>query len=312
MFSRASWYHYLNEPSHKSLVSWCVYLSIAVAIVFNMVEVLLVSVELENTGQEIGSDITTRWTCLFTGIFIVDYIMRVWVAAEAPEMHGATSLKKRSTYIFSPMGMIDLFSFLPSLVLLLSPESVSHDYSFLKLLTAVRILKLTRYSASLSILATVYRENFSTLFAATIIMVILSFTAAAGIYVFERDIQSEAFGSIPKAMWWAIVTLTTVGYGDLVPVTLGGKLFGAVIMIAGVGIAAIPAGIFASSFVRLIRERDRELRVSRKRKKLSQGMKASIASIDLNSSERNEVEFLIQEYGLTLEQATSVVDHYRD
>lgn len=309
MLSRAHWYHYLNEPSHRSLISWSIYLLIAFAIVFNMVEILLVSVEHEETGGNIGP---SQLSYFFTGVFIADYCLRVWVAAEAPDMHGKTILRKRLSYVLSPMGMIDLFSFLPGLIFLLAPESMSHDYRFLKLLTTIRILKLTRYSASLSILATVYRENFSTLFAATLIMVILSFTAAAGIYVFERGVQPEAFGSIPKAMWWAIVTLTTVGYGDLVPITLGGKLFGAVIMIAGVGIAAIPAGIFASSFVRLIRERDRDLRVARKRHKISKGMKESIASIDLNSSERNEVEFLIQEYGLTLEQATNVVDHYRD
>lgn len=308
MFSREQWYLYLNEPSQKSIAAWCINLVVAAAVFFNMVELLLVSVENEANHTY---DISVHAQALFTAIFIADYLARIWVAAEAPMEHGSSPLNKRIHYIFSPMGLIDMLSFLPGLVLVLAPESAAQDFSFLKVMTTVRILKLTRYSASLSILAAVYRENFSTLFAAMVIMIILSFTAATGVYIFERVAQPEAFGSIPRSMWWALVTLTTVGYGDLVPVTLGGKLFGAIVMIAGVGIAAIPAGVFASSFVRLIRDRDRKRRVSRRKTVLSKEMKESLKSIDLTGSEKHEVEFLIHEYGLTLEQAINVVDHYR-
>lgn len=308
MFSREQWYEYLNEPSQKSLFAWFINLIIAAAIFFNMVEVLLVSVESEARNTYFSG---IHVHSLFTFVFIADYLMRVWVAAEAPSEHGNTILSRRLNYILSPMGVIDLLSFLPGLVLVFVPESAAQDFSFLKVMTTVRILKLTRYSASLSILAAVYRENFSTLFAAMIIMIILSFTAATGVYIFERVAQPEAFGSIPRSMWWALVTLTTVGYGDVVPITLGGKLFGAVVMIAGVGIAAIPAGVFASSFVRLIRDRDRKRRVSRHKRVISKEMKESLKSIDLTGSEKHEVEYLIHEYGLTLEQAINVVDHYR-
>ncbi|KZZ70744.1 hypothetical protein A3765_02890 [Oleiphilus sp. HI0130] len=308
MFSREQWYEYLNEPSQRSLIAWLINLVIAAAIFFNMVEVLLVSVENEaNSAHYSGIHVHA----IFTFIFVADYLMRIWVAAEAPQEHGNSALNRRLNYVFSPMGVIDLLSFLPGLMLILVPDSAAQDFSFLKVMTTVRILKLTRYSASLSILAAVYRENFSTLFAAMIIMIIISFTAATGVYIFERVAQPEAFGSIPRSMWWALVTLTTVGYGDVVPITLGGKLFGAVVMIAGVGIAAIPAGVFASSFVRLIRDHDRKRRVSRHKRVLSKEMKESLKSIDLNGLEKQEVEYLMHEYGLTLEQAINVVDHYR-
>ncbi|KZX71829.1 hypothetical protein A3715_16280 [Oleiphilus sp. HI0009] len=112
-------------------------------------------------------------------------------------------------------------------------------------------------------------------------------------------------------MWWALVTLTTVGYGDIVPITLAGKLFGSVIMIAGVGIAAIPAGIFASSFVRLIRERERDRRLEARRRGEDMLDEDALKSISLSKSEKHEAEFLIHEYGLTLEQAVSVIEHYR-
>lgn len=308
MFSREQWYEYLNEPSHKSIFAWMVNLVIAAAIFFNMVEVLLVSVESEASNIYFSG---LYAHALFTFIFVIDYLMRIWVAAEAPPENGHTALSRRLSYVFSPMGIIDLLSFLPGLVLVMVPDSSAQDFSFLKVMTTIRILKLTRYSASLSILAAVYRENFSTLFAAMVIMIILSFTAATGVYIFERAAQPEAFGSIPRSMWWALVTLTTVGYGDIVPITLGGKLFGALVMIAGVGIAAIPAGVFASSFVRLIRDHDRKRRVSRHKSVLSKEMKESLKSIDLTGSEKHEVEYLIHEYGLTLEQAINVVDHYR-
>ncbi|KZX75352.1 hypothetical protein A3715_14500 [Oleiphilus sp. HI0009] len=306
MSHRQRWYGYLNEPSHKSVVAWIIYLSIAIAIFFNMTEALLVSVDDEPREAD-----SLYLSVLFTLLFLIDYLVRVWVAADAPEEHGETELKRRLRYVSSPMGIIDLMSFLPGLVLLVLPESNSSDMSFLKLLAIIRILKLTRYSSSLTILAAVYRENFSTLLAATVIMILLSFTAATGVYIFEKDVQPDAFGSIPSSMWWALVTLTTVGYGDIVPITLAGKLFGSVIMIAGVGIAAIPAGIFASSFVRLIRERERDRRLEARRRGEDMLDEDALKSISLSKSEKHEAEFLIHEYGLTLEQAVSVIEHYR-
>jgi len=305
---RQRWYGYFNEPSPKPNFSWVVNILIAAAIIFNMAELMLVSVEVEHAPLTHDKLLLLHF---FTAVFFVDYISRVWVAADGPVTHGRSVFQRRMHYVRSPMGVIDLLSFMPGLILLITPEADMQNYSFLKVMTTIRILKLTRYSSSLNILAAVYRENFSTLFAATIVMVILCFTAATGVYTFEKAAQPENLGSIPKAMWWAIVTLTTVGYGDIVPLTLGGKIFGALVMIAGVGIAAIPAGVFASSFVRLIREREREGRLRSRRLLKHKDMRNSLAGIALTASEKREVEFLILEYGLTIEQATSVVEHYR-
>lgn len=310
MFSRVDWYRHLNNPSPSSLFAWVLNLTIAAAVVFHIVELLAVSIETEG---KLLFDYQRELQWVFTLIFMADFCLRFWVAAEAPEEHGATVLKRRLHYVFSPMGMIDVLSFLPGILLVFLHDAHGSELSFLKVMATIRILKLTRYSSSLSILGAVYRENFPTLFAATMIMLILSFTAAAGVFLFESRAQPEAFGSIPDAMWWALVTLTTVGYGDIVPITWAGKVFGGLVMVAGVGMAAIPAGVFASSFVRLVRERELERRLSQRRRRLaaSEGDEHILRGLDLSASEKREVEFLMSEYAVTLEQAVSIVEHYR-
>ncbi|KZY84677.1 hypothetical protein A3740_21120 [Oleiphilus sp. HI0068] len=207
---------------------------------------------------------------------------------------------------------------MPLLLLLLLPGDAFGDLRILKLISMVRVLKLTRYSASLLMIARVFRENKNTLLAAGLVMMILMFIAATGIYIFEKVEQPEAFGSIPACLWWAVVTLTTVGYGDVTPITVGGQLFGALVMVCGVGIAAMPAGIFASSFVQLVREQEHE---RRRKLRIRRGQLEVVAGknkeeepslhLSMSQSEQREVAYLVSEYGLTLDQATGVVSHFR-
>mgnify|MGYP000327257988 CR=1 FL=1 len=133
---------------------------------------------------------------------------------------------------------------LPFLFFLFIPDHQLEDLRILKLVAMARLFKLTRYSASLGLLIRVYQENKRILLAAFLVMIALMFMASAGIYIFERQAQPVDFGSIPAAMWWAFATLTTVGYGDVTPITVGGKVFGSMVTVCGVGVAAMPAGIF--------------------------------------------------------------------
>jgi voltage-gated potassium channel len=126
------------------------------------------------------------------------------------------------------------------------------------------------------------------------VMVIVITFAATGIYIIERDANPDAFDSIPKAMWWAAVTLTTVGYGDVVPSTVLGKAFGLVITIAGVGMVALPAGILASGF-------SSELQRRRERYRLE--VKRAIADGTLSSSETRTLEAAREMLGLTTHDA---------
>ena len=176
--------------------------------------------------------------------FTVEYALRLWVCTLDPRFR--SPVMGRIRFALSPLAIIDLLSFLPFYMPLLAI-----DLRFIRsvrLFRLFRLLKLGRYSQSLKTLARVAdakKEELSvTLFSGAIVLVI----ASSLMYFVEREAQPEAFSSIPAAMWWGVVTLTTVGYGDIYPKTVLGKLIGALIAILGVGMFALPAGIIASGF----------------------------------------------------------------
>lgn len=165
-------------------------------------------------------------------IFTLEYIARVAVATS------------KRAYVFSFFGICDILAILP---FYLSTGLDLRSLRSFRLLRLVRILKLVRYSAAVKrfhrafILA---REELVLFLFVTIILIYLS---GVGIYYFENPAQPEAFASIFHSLWWAISTLTTVGYGDIYPITVGGKLFTFGILIIGLGIVSVPAGVLASA-----------------------------------------------------------------
>ena len=169
---------------------------------------------------------------IVTLTFTVEYILRI-----------ATS-RPRLGYVFSFYGIIDLIAIAPFyLALGLDLRAVRT----LRLLRMFRLLKLLRYQAAVRRFAQALyetREEATVFFIAALIMLYL---AAFGIYQFEHEAQPEHFGSIPDSLWWAVATLTTVGYGDVYPITIGGKLFTFVILMIGLGVIAVPAGLIASA-----------------------------------------------------------------
>ena len=113
----------------------------------------------------------------------------------------------------------------------------------------LRLLKFSRYFKVMNLLLGVLKEERQSFLAAMFLLTIAMLIASTGIYIFEKDAQPDKFGSIPEAMWWAVATLTTVGYGDVTPITAMGKIFGALItIIIGIGTVALPSGILASGF----------------------------------------------------------------
>ncbi len=172
-------------------------------------------------------------------IFLFEYIFRVFKA------------KSKIRYILSFLGIIDLFSFLPFFIGFFNIFS----NNILLLLQLFRLLKLVRYFHGFKLLGDVLKEEAESLMVAIAIMFIIVIFASVGIYIFEHNVQPETFGSVPRAMWWAIVTLTTVGYGDVTPITPQGKIFATFITIAGVGLVSLPAGIIASGFTEQLRLR---------------------------------------------------------
>ncbi|MDQ2694853.1 MAG: ion transporter, partial [Pseudomonadota bacterium] len=166
-------------------------------------------------------------------VFTVEYLLRLWAAAEDDRRRGPAA-RRRLRWAVSPLALCDLLAILPAYLALF----VGMDLRFLRVLRLLRLFKLTRYSRAMELLAQVFREEAATFGTTLFILLVMMILASSGIYLVEREAQPDAFGSIPAAMWWAMATLTTVGYGDVTPVTSLGKFFGACITIVGVGMVA--------------------------------------------------------------------------
>lgn len=194
-----------------------------------------------------------RFEVLSVTIFVLEYLLRVWACTETPKY--ARPLLGRVRFILTPMAIVDLLAVLPTLLLW-----AGVDLRFLRILRFSRIFrlaKLTRYSKALKTMGFVFKSKREELMLALIFMMMVLIVASSLMYLAEHDRQPEAFSSIPNAMWWGVMTLTTVGYGDVYPVTVAGKLMGAVIAVIGIGLFALPAGIIGSAFFE-IREQQRK------------------------------------------------------
>ncbi len=168
-------------------------------------------------------------------VFSIEYLSRILVASN------------RRAYIFSFFGILDLLAILP---FYLSTGVDLRSLRLFRLLRLVRILKFARYSAAAKRFHRAFVLAKEELVLFLFVTLILIFLAGVGIYYFENPVQPESFTSIFHSLWWAISTLTTVGYGDIYPVTVGGKLFTFGILLIGLGIVAVPAGVLASALAK--------------------------------------------------------------
>jgi len=185
-------------------------------------------------------------------VFTLEYALRIWVAAEHTPYLQMTAARARLRYILSTDGLIDLVSILPFWLAFVVP----FEFRVILLLRVVRFLKLARYSPAMrSLLEALYAERRA-LFGCVVILFGTTLITASFIHLAEREAQPDKFGTIPDAMWWAIVTLGTIGYGDAVPVTPLGKLVAAVTIMCGLVMIALPVGIIANAFSDQIHRRD--------------------------------------------------------
>ena len=170
------------------------------------------------------------------GLFTVEYGLRLFVAA------------KPWQYALSFWGIVDLAAILP---FYLSTGLDLRVVRVLRLLRLFRLLKLARYNEALGLLSAAFKDAREELVLFVTASAFIVYLAAVGIYYFEREAQPEAFGSVFEGLWWAVATLTTVGYGDVFPVTAGGRIFTGLILMVGLGVVAVPAGIIASSLAKV-------------------------------------------------------------
>ena len=172
------------------------------------------------------------WFELFSVIiFTIEYVARLWTSVEVPFLKRLNPVAARLKFAMRPYLIIDLLAILPFYL----SAIFGVDLRILRVLRLFRFLKLARYSPALATLTRVIANESRTLLGALLLVMAMMLFASTGIYYLERSIQPDAFGSIPAAAWWAMTTLTTVGYGDVSPQTPLGKMFGSVIMILGVG-----------------------------------------------------------------------------
>lgn len=184
---------------------------------------------------------------LFTG----EYLLRFWSIAEKRDW--PRGIRGRLRFMVTPLALIDLAAIAPFYL----PTSLGLDLRVIRVLRVFRILrlfKLARYAAALRLLTSVISEKWEELVLACTFALLLLLIASTLLYFVEHQAQPEAFSSIPAAMWWAVCTLTTVGYGDILPQTTLGRTLGAIISMLGVGLFALPAGILAAGFTERMRQ----------------------------------------------------------
>jgi len=178
-------------------------------------------------------------------VFTLEYFSRIWSCTENPEFKGF--FWGRVKYTFSFMALIDLIAILPFYLALGGLDL--RLVRALRLFRIFRIAKVGRYYGSLQMIRNVFVTRTEELILSVFMMLLLLLISSSVMYFVENEVQPEAFSSIPAAMWWAVAALTTVGYGDVYPVTNLGRFMGAIIAITGIGMFALPAGIIASGFV---------------------------------------------------------------
>lgn len=249
-------YRTLWPSPESSPIERAASLALYVLIVVNVVCVIIESVEPIRSQYAFIFEAIEYFSVL---VFTIEYILRIVVCPLHPNFQG--HIRGRVKYVFSPLGLIDLLAILPFYL----PMVVSLDLRFLRvlrLLRILRVLKLYRYSSSLAMLVRVMvkvrEELLVTLFVLTILLVFLG----SVMYLVEKDEQPETFSSIPASMWYTVITLTTVGYGDVYPKTLVGKVIAGGMAILGIGLFALPTGLLSSAFVE-------EMKQSKRPKKLT-------------------------------------------
>ncbi len=221
--------------------------------------VALVVVSVAAVILESVPSLSQRYERLFLAIemvagfaFTVEYGLRLWSAVEHPPLRREAPMRARWRFATSPSMLVDLVAVLPFLLSVVAPD----EFKVLLIFRLIRFFKLARYSPGMRSLMEAVVEERRALLACLVIICGLMIVAAAAMHLVEGAAQPDKFGSIPESMWWAIITLTTVGYGDAIPVTPLGKLVAGVTALFGLVMLALPVGIVATAFSDVIRRRE--------------------------------------------------------
>ena len=269
--------------------------------IVNLVLILLISLNVVAIFLETVDPIYAQYRQSFwyfevfsVAIFTIEYLARVWSSIDLEEAKHRGPIRGRLRYMLTPIALVDLLAILPFYLSLY----MTIDLRFLRVLRLLRLFKLTRYSPALGALLDVIQKEADALLSALVVLLMMLVISAGGIYLLENDLQPETFGSMPDSMWWAIVTLTTVGYGDVIPVTTMGKMFGGLIGLIGIGMS-LPAAILASGFAENIRDRKQQY---------NHYAQTFLKDGVIDEAERWQLEELRKELGLDSDEALQLLD----
>lgn len=226
---------------------------------FDGVIVVLILLNIAAFVAETVPSLQSRHAAWFHGfevfsvaIFTVEYLARLWVAVDVPFLARLPAWKARLSMAVRPALVIDLLAILPFYL----GHLLAIDLRVLRILRLLRFFKLSRYSPALHTLVRVIAKERRALAGALLLLAGAVLFAATGIYYLENEVQPDKFGSVPDSAWWAVATLTTVGYGDVTPVTPLGRLFGGFVMVAGLCILALPVAIISTGFAQEVGRHD--------------------------------------------------------
>ncbi len=240
------------------------------------------------------SQILALFESLSIVFFSAEYLLRVWTAVERPT-HVAPVRKRRLSYILSFHGLIDLLAILPFFLQAWLPGL---DLRFLRLIRIMRILKLSHYSTALEdLIASIYAER-DAFISALYLLALSILTTSCLMYYAEHALQPDKLGTIPDAMWWSIVTVTTVGYGDVTPLSVWGKVIGAFTALSGVFTVALLTGIVASAFATRVRTQELEFTTE---------VEVMLKNGEISAKERRTIEHLREAFNITEEHAHAIV-----
>lgn len=248
---RLKTYRVFEDNMQNSAFSRRLNVALVALIVLNVLAVIFES------DASIGSRYAFEFYLLETisvMVFTLEFLLRVWACVEKKPGYGGHA-KARVKYMLTPMALIDLLAIVPFYISLF----VSVDLRYLRLLRVMRILKLSHYFKGLNIFITVLHKELKSISAAILVMLFLITIAASIMYTLENKAQPEVFGSIAQSLWWSVVTMTTVGYGDVTPITPAGKVVAMFVMLLGIGFVALPAGMLAGRFSDELKLRRRNL-----------------------------------------------------
>lgn len=268
-FARSSFVRYVNR-------------FIIALIVANGLAVILES-NGEIREQYLGAFVLFELISVF--VFTVEYLARLWVCVDQERYAGLPAWRARLNYVFTPMALVDLLAIAPFFLSLF----ITIDLRYLRLFRLLRLLKLSTYFDGLEVFGSVLRREGGAIAGALMTIMVLIVVSACLMFSVENAAAPGHFDHIVQAIWWSVVTLTTVGYGDITPITFGGKLLAIVIMMLGIGTMALPAGILAARFSEELQNR-RELLKSRVIDALRDG--------HIDAGENEAIEELVARLGM--------------